>query len=137
MLLSAMLAGFFQLEYIRVRNVSLQQVIGAGSMRQGRVVDWRSILCHRGTKHAMAARTDFKHSQKSNTSIRVGVDYDNNHNQSQSITCFCVIKVIFIFTVASQSSNHNHIHNHFNHPLSHLSYFLYHIYKSCLNSFMA
>ena len=44
-----MLAVSFKLEYIRVRNASLQQVIGTGSMRQGRVVDWRSILCHRGT----------------------------------------------------------------------------------------
>ena len=32
-----------------MRNVSLQPVIGTGSMRQGKVVDWRSILCHRGT----------------------------------------------------------------------------------------
>ena len=32
-----------------MRNVVLQQVIGTGSMRQGRVVKWRSILYHRGT----------------------------------------------------------------------------------------
>ena len=34
-----MVAVFFQMEYIVVRNVSLQQIIGTGSIQQGRVVD--------------------------------------------------------------------------------------------------
>ena len=50
-------------------NVSLQQVIGTRSMQQGRVVDWRSILCYRGTNMPWLHGLTFKHSQKSNTSI--------------------------------------------------------------------